>query len=735
MRRFVVFWFFVPLVFTVFLTLTACAPTIPLSTDGSANAPAQPAASSPTTEQETIIKELDSESGAIEEPDPPTEHAEPAAQDPVSTAEISPFDILHREVPADFNWKDLPIMPEISQQAIAIYQYGRQLGRDPQHTSVIGDCQAIPFVFLGRYGLGQYTLDPMDTYLDPMIQYFKTSFERKGNAVRGGFTAASILSQVQADPDLCIPGENPFECEWREHNPSIVFINLETWREEGTVERYEGYLSRIVEEAIQAGTLPILIMKADRAEGEEHIINPAMARVAYEYDIPIINFWRAVQYLENRGIDPEREGFHLSEAGYHRKELLALRTLWQVLESVNGLSAFLETPELPEETAAAPTAAPESGAGEAETAPDLSMLDFQCEASCVYFSLMSAPGGKVQPRGIYEMDPTLREPRLISEAGIDLQDISPDHQQFLVNRGSQLFLVDRQNQKTEFLLDSLYFFGGDAAYFTDSPGEMIVLIQNGNSQQVVRYDLFDHSTRTVSGVDDQPIRLIKNPQSEQAFWESGACSARDFCKVDGIWFADEETQTSQQLADRKNLVFSPSGSRLAFQDPAYEDEINYYHNPILLHEELPDGIRSRRFFSFPHPGGFRVHPEITEYAYSPDDSKLLVIQDEYSDYFEKSLGLHLYLEDLGLRMVFEYGEIEGNYGSLRPFALWSPDSASVALLLMNNSSEGVYQLEWFSKDILDRFSAIQHHGTLVEFSDYSYIGRAFWVGSPASSDE
>jgi len=34
-----------------------------------------------------------------------------------------------------------------------------------------------------------------------------------------------------------------------------------------------------------------------------------MARIAYEYDIPIVNFWHAAQFLDNHGLDPAAKAF------------------------------------------------------------------------------------------------------------------------------------------------------------------------------------------------------------------------------------------------------------------------------------------------------------------------------------------------------------------------------------------------------------------------------------------
>ena len=66
----------------------------------------------------------------------------------------------------------------------------------------------------------------------------------------------------------------------------LIFINLGiVWRESPSANKYEDYLSQIVEWVIASGAVTILSTKADNVEGDNNI-NLATARVAYDYDIP-----------------------------------------------------------------------------------------------------------------------------------------------------------------------------------------------------------------------------------------------------------------------------------------------------------------------------------------------------------------------------------------------------------------------------------------------------------------
>ncbi len=205
-------------------------------------------------------------------------------------------------------WRDYPVIPTVSDTAREIYRRGLELGNDPRAFSKIGDCQNVISMFLAiyddprRYRLGAYA-DLQET-----IDYFAGSFSRESQAVRGGFNAASILSPFWSDPQACESGESPAACELRLHHPSIAIISLETWWD-GQPENYERYLREVVEYTISQGVVPILATKADNLEGDWSI-NAAIVRTAYDYDVPLWNFWRAVQPLPNHGLSAD--GFHLT---------------------------------------------------------------------------------------------------------------------------------------------------------------------------------------------------------------------------------------------------------------------------------------------------------------------------------------------------------------------------------------------------------------------------------------
>ena len=157
---------------------------------------------------------------------------------------------------------------------------------------------------------------------------------------RGGFTAATILSPLLADQKLCKPGESPLTCEFRIHNPSILLITLEVGNPQ-IAAHYELYLRQIIDKTIEHGVLPVLATKADVAElgNGVHVMNPIIAKLAYEYDLPLWNFWRSAQPLDNHGIDATRDGFHITKDAQRLKSFVALQTLDVIRRAVSDLPA------------------------------------------------------------------------------------------------------------------------------------------------------------------------------------------------------------------------------------------------------------------------------------------------------------------------------------------------------------------------------------------------------------
>ena len=224
-------------------------------------------------------------------------------------------------------WMDLPVVPTaVSDAMIEVYKLGLILGNDPTHFSIIGDCQNVSSYFLSTFEKpGDYSLGTEFAYLQPTIDYYHGSFSRVSVAVKGGFNAAAVISPLRADPKLCNSNESPLDCELRLWKPSVVFVSMETWWSHKPAEEYDKYMRKVLERIIETGAVPIIATKADNLEGDNSI-NATVAQLAYEYDIPLWNFWAAVQPLPDRGLSDD--GFHLTFARNFFDDPTRMQNAW-----------------------------------------------------------------------------------------------------------------------------------------------------------------------------------------------------------------------------------------------------------------------------------------------------------------------------------------------------------------------------------------------------------------------
>jgi hypothetical protein len=236
-----------------------------------------------------------------------------------------------RSLPAD--WRNWPIIPTPSPWLAEVYAAGIAQGNDPRHFSVAGDCQNIPNAFMGLYDIaGRYSFPADEQELQNTVDHFAGSFNRDGLAVDGGFNFPAIFTPLRADPTQCENGEDPLACEIRTWKPAFIIISMEFVYEGRTADNYEQYLRQAVEYALAHKVIPILATKADNVEGG-HAINQVTAEIAYEYDIPLFNWWRAAQPLPDHGLDLDRDkglqppNFHITYEAWSVRSYVGLRTL------------------------------------------------------------------------------------------------------------------------------------------------------------------------------------------------------------------------------------------------------------------------------------------------------------------------------------------------------------------------------------------------------------------------
>ena len=236
------------------------------------------------------------------------------------------------------NWQSLPVIPVVSKTARELYERGRASGNDQHTFSKIGDGEISTAWFFTAFDLGEdyYDLGPYQNLLS-VIEYFDGSFERIGMAARRGFNTNLILDSSASDLNLCESGESPLNCELRLHRPAFAILSLGTnqvWRRD----EFAAGMRQILDILLSNNVVPILSTKGDNLEGD-HSINRTIACLAQEYDVPLWNFWSAIQPLPNHGLQPDLE--HLTYGINDFDDANAMRSAWTVrnLTALQALDA------------------------------------------------------------------------------------------------------------------------------------------------------------------------------------------------------------------------------------------------------------------------------------------------------------------------------------------------------------------------------------------------------------
>lgn len=287
---------------------------------------------------------IESHSGVISSPTPNiTDPEEISVLAPLET-QISQFALestpsIENRQSADA-WQNWPVVPEVSPWLKTVYAQGLAEGNNPHSFSKIGDCQNVVSMFLPFDLQPYYRLGDTYSYLNPVIEQFSGSWMRESEAVRGGYNVATVLSPFAYDKgELCGTDESPLVCEFRLNKPSIAIISMETWTSKRPTDIYEGYLSQVVEYVLAQKAIPILATKADNFEGDQSI-NAAIARVAFKYDIPMWNFWAAVQSIPSKGLT--EDNFHLTVGKNFFDDPVEMEKAWPIrnltaLEAINSV--------------------------------------------------------------------------------------------------------------------------------------------------------------------------------------------------------------------------------------------------------------------------------------------------------------------------------------------------------------------------------------------------------------
>jgi hypothetical protein len=662
------------------------------------------ACQAPVEEQPSIVSSLPS----IEFTASPTNPIAPPPETIVAPSALPvPTIIQSTQLPAD-KWQDWPVVPTITQHAVDIYRKGLAMNLDPHAFSKVGDCQSVKAAFMGYFDIPErYSLGPNYAYLQETINNFAGHFNTDGQAVRGGFNAAAVLSPLWADPKACLPGENPLECELRITKPIIVIVSLEVWWDGRTPEKYEKLMRQILDTIIAHGAVPILATKADNVEGN-NALNLTTAKLAVEYDLPLWNFWRAVQPLPNHGMDLERnDGFHISTDAWTTRSftgLDALDSIWKGLLNAAPLVLASPTPTLTLTPGLISTTSPDLPPTATPT-PGATPLG---GSNRIIFGTASRNGGTYNYLGIYILDLDTHSTKKIFGEGVRLQSTSVDGKYLLVSDGAALYRTNVDGAYPRLLTDSLYAFGPtDAVWLPD--GNIAALISGNGSPVIAILSSNGVIQREFLSQTPFPITLFATSDAEHIYWESGSCSSPGICKTTGLWFTQQDGN-SVELPNLMDPAMSPDGTKLVSVPTSLADQ-----NQLIF--SMSDGSDPHYI---PLPGN-----DLLSYSWSHDGTTLAAVVANVSDYSGKALGNRNFVVDPRTRSIREF--LQNTL--LNPFVLWSPDDSS--LFWIGTLSDGANYTIGGSLVILGNQQIINFDEAIGQRSqEYITLTNASWLPLP-----
>lgn len=548
------------------------------------------------------------------------------------------------------------MVPEITAQAREIYARGLQLGNNPRAFSKVGDCQGIKEVLLGVYDQpALYTLGAENAYLQQTIDWFAGSFNRNGYAVMGGFNARAVLQPSVADPAACRAGENPIECEYRQHRPSIVLVSLEFYYDGRTAQNYEQYLRQILNFFITRGVVPILATKADNVEGDDSL-NLTTAKLALEYDLPLWNFWLAVQALPNKGMDITRpDGFHISVDAWRVRSFTALQAIDAVWRGVRDLAC--------------------QGAGCFSPRPSATATATPPPATRLVLGLAERKDGATQSRGVYLLDTQAQSLTPLLDGRYAFQAASPDGIHLLVNQGEDLYniAVDGSNP---IRLGSGFFAVSPqgAVWLADGKSAVVIARRDptagGGGERALWLVAPDGSVwrRLTPPGGPTPYQIFPSADLNQIYWAAEAACSWSDCGAGPIWVTPLDGSASFSLEGMSRLWLAPDGKGLAY---TYLTEKGKTALALTTFDRLSIWT--------PLPEGY-----VLDASWSPSGRWLAALWEDRSDYSGKATGMKVYLLSPAENRRDEFGVTINLNGQMR----WSPDGRYLLVTGTEYNSEG-----------------------------------------------
>jgi hypothetical protein len=244
----------------------------------------------------------------------------------------------------------IELPPAVIETIRAIYSVGEAYGNRSTVFSKVGDSITVSVNFLQPIAWRAYNLDAYAA-LEPVVAHFWYQRVGEGNSYNNASYAAAVgwaawgaLEPRLANPDACLPDENPLECEYRIVRPAYAIIlfgtNDANYR---TPEQFAGDMERIMRTSFSWGVIPIFTTTPPRPDAMSTIeaYNAALRALTSAHNLPLIDYHTAMLALPDLGLtwdalhpsSPDATEFVVDfrpdylQYGYNVRNLLTLQML------------------------------------------------------------------------------------------------------------------------------------------------------------------------------------------------------------------------------------------------------------------------------------------------------------------------------------------------------------------------------------------------------------------------
>jgi hypothetical protein len=199
------------------------------------------------------------------------------------------------------------IISGVTAHSRQIFLAGQTMGNRRNVFSKVGDSITHTGTFLDDIGNGRAVWHSYEN-LSPVAGYFSTEKARSGNSFNnysfsayGGWTAADLLNPGKADGSC--GGSSPIDCEYQIVKPAVAIILIGTNDATGhtPLDAYQANLNRVVEISIEKGVIPVLNTIPWNSYSDVGQYNAIIVATARTYDVPLIDFYSAMETIPNHG--------------------------------------------------------------------------------------------------------------------------------------------------------------------------------------------------------------------------------------------------------------------------------------------------------------------------------------------------------------------------------------------------------------------------------------------------